>query len=299
MKLKALVAALAIIGAGAANAVISTPTGSGAGAASSMLFIMMNTSAAQSAMFDLGLDRLQFSKGSFGSVVAPQTETATLTWNFTTNSVSASNNWGVDAKAAISSLQSANNSWASTWAAYSNNVAGSTYGVIASDRDGTTSVAQHLLTTVVLPNNTIGNSTNAQLLAASSPSQQAWVLANTPFGTHATSDNGANVNGNVQSYQGNAVLGNFQSTWNGKFLTNFVATAAVDKTLGFYSMDGVAGASGNKVAVANYGGSWSMDAAAGTLTYSAQVVAVPEPSSIAMLLAGLGLMGVIARRRLA
>jgi hypothetical protein len=34
-----------------------------------------------------------------------------------------------------------------------------------------------------------------------------------------------------------------------------------------------------------------------TTTFGAQVVTVPEPESYAMLLAGLGLMGFIARRR--
>ncbi|GAB2882937.1 hypothetical protein GCM10027046_09160 [Uliginosibacterium flavum] len=296
MKFKALVIALAMIGAGAANANISLPSGSGAAASSSVLFTMMNTGAATSSMFDLGLDRGQFNAAAFGGVTSGATQLATLTWNFTSNSVTSSGNWGVDATSAIASLQSASNSWSSTWNAYSANAAGSVYDVFASDRDGTTGAAQHLLSTVVLGStNKIETATNAKILLASSSSHNAYVAANTVFGTHGTADNGANIQGNGTSYQGSN--GSFKTNWNGT-MTMFSAAAGVDQSLGFYGLDGVAGSSGNALAITNFNGTWSMDAAAGTLTYSAQIAAVPEPSSIAMLLAGLGLMGFIARRRL-
>lgn len=90
------------------------------------------------------------------------------------------------------------------------------------------------------------------------------------------------------------------------FLTSFVGTSIADvgTPLSFYHLttsgaEGTTTSSRQLAVVTQYAGQWNLDYDAGTLSYSVTAAApIPEADTWAMMLAGLGLMGFIARRRL-
>jgi hypothetical protein len=89
----------------------------------------------------------------------------------------------------------------------------------------------------------------------------------------------------------NASFGPFESNWNTSLALSDLAT--VGTALDFYSITMNNTRSGNAT-LATYAGTWNL--IGNTLTYAAQVEAVPVPASWGLLLSGLALMGVVARR---
>lgn len=79
-----------------------------------------------------------------------------------------------------------------------------------------------------------------------------------------------------------------------KFATNFRTTGLTGAPLSFYALTNTSSVAANQAAVAKYAGQWQFDAGTAQLSY---VAAVPEAETWAMLLAGLGVMGALARRR--
>ena len=140
----------------------------------------------------------------------------------------------------------------------------------------------------------------------------SYVTVNNSRGTHATEANGASIagSGDVQnSYFGKVNGGNADGdTWavqttadttktlataqNFWFLTTSSTTSTAQATKTAFGVD----LNGNGSIGTGEFGEWSVNAAAGTITYTAPV---PEASTYGMMLAGLGLVGFMARRRLA
>jgi len=137
-----------------------------------------------------------------------------------------------------------------------------------------------------------------------------YVTANNSRGTHATAANGAstatsNDTGNV--YFGNAfglpdgdtwatkttadttkTLATAQNFW---FLTTSSTSTTAQATKSAFGVD----LNGNGSIGTGEFGEWSVNMAAGTVTFANPV---PEASTYGMMLAGLGLVGFMARRRL-
>ncbi len=75
---------------------------------------------------------------------------------------------------------------------------------------------------------------------------------------------------------------------------SYNAAANADFSVEWAGIDSVVDSNGNAIA------GWSVASASGfdySRSYAAQVTAVPEPETSAMMLMGLGLMGFVARRR--
>ncbi|MEC5386784.1 PEP-CTERM sorting domain-containing protein [Uliginosibacterium sp. H3] len=288
MKLKALVAAMAMA-AGVAHATL--PAYNDATQAGSLNFTLWNSTNGVSALFDLGLDSSTFSRANVGGVdlssFSGATESLQITWNFITGTVSSTGAHDVSTL-----LAGVSGSWSDAWNTYKPNVAGSVYDVFAMDRDGTTPVTNHVLTTSATATPA---ATNSALLSADNATVGDWLNLNAAQGNHASVANGANVvDSSVVAYQGTPGAG-FGTNWANRFL--FAATTNTTGTLDFFAIDGNTKGSAQQATISNYYGKFAVDEAAGTLTWTTTVAAVPEASTYAMLLAGLGMIGLMARRR--
>ncbi len=137
----------------------------------------------------------------------------------------------------------------------------------------------------------------------------AYVLANNALGTNASAANGASTATPGGNSYFRSVNGSGQGdTWlvkttvdtakaittaqNFYFLTTTApgGTGASSKTAFGYDLNGNGSIETGEFA------QWTVDAAAGTISFN-NVSAVPEAETYAMLLAGLGLMGAVVRRR--
>lgn len=118
-------------------------------------------------------------------------------------------------------------------------------------------------------------------------------------GTHATQANGnaivAGTGANIDFGYGGYILGpdnNFNRN------LSFLAVGGLDDTLNFYRFNN--GSALNSVrtqfGTADGAGLFALNSATGTLTYSV-AMPVPEPSTYALMLAGLGVVGAVVRRR--
>ena len=142
----------------------------------------------------------------------------------------------------------------------------------------------------------------------------SYVTVNNGRGTHATEVNGASIAGSsdVQnSYFGKVNGGSTDGdNWSGQttadttkslataqnfwFLTtsSTSTTTQATKSVFGYDLDG-----NGSIGTGEFG-EWSVNAAAGTITFANPAMPVPEASTYGMMLAGLGLVGFMARRRL-
>lgn len=288
MKLKALVAVMALA-SGVAHAGYASFTD--ATQAGSLSLAMYNASS--SAFFDLGLTSAQFTAPAFGGLsaaqiaAAPATQSLQVTWDFNTGAVTSTGAFNVSGL-----LAGVSGDWSAAWNAYQPNVASSTFSIFAGDRDGPATTAQHYLSTAA---NSVATTRNSNLANFNTIGQWADNQQLTGGGNHAAVANGANVITDNTSVLYQGAVGGMQSNWNGK--ASFTSVAPTSNALDFYALDGVTGSSAAFAAVTNYNGKFAVDAAAGTLTWTTTVAAVPEASTYAMLLAGLGLMGLMVRRR--
>lgn len=139
----------------------------------------------------------------------------------------------------------------------------------------------------------------------------SYVTSNNSRGTHATEANGASTatSSDAQNTYFGKVNGGLTDgdDWSGQAKTDTTKTLATAQNFWFLTTSSTSStAQANKTAFgvdldgngsigAGEFGEWSVNAAAGTITYANPV---PEASTYGMMLAGLGLVGFMARRRL-
>lgn len=182
------------------------------------------------------------------------------------------------------------------------------FNVIALDNTGiTTSGGSRYLTTTVA--NTFPSLANSTLNNFQNVNQ--YVAANQTRGTHTTEVNGASSGTSLDA--NNIYFGKVAGTTDGD---NWAgqgpdSTAKVGVAQNFYFLQTSSTVSSGQATKLAFGydldgngtlgatelGKWTVNAAAGTITFT-NPAAVPEPETYAMLLAGLGLVGSIVRRRM-
>lgn len=183
------------------------------------------------------------------------------------------------------------------------------YGVVAFDSLGTQAGERRILSTNSLNTAPTQNNGNISNVLNATSGATKWITATNLAGTHTTEANGANF---ATNNDGNAYFGNMGGAAGDTLATNWnTFTKAVTVSQNFYSyansstsatgtaLTSVFGfdVDGNgSIAAAEYG-KWSVDVAKNTITFANPAAPVPEPETYAMLLAGLGLMGAIVRRR--
>ncbi|WP_227816848.1 PEPxxWA-CTERM sorting domain-containing protein [Nitrogeniibacter aestuarii] len=251
-KTKALVAALALSAAGAANAAITTFEEAGGG---SIVLSVWDKTNQVSAIFDLGIDT-----GSF----TPATATANMSWDLSSGD------------------------YADVWAAVSGyDMANTYFMVFGGDRTGSLITDQYFVSTAT---SQAGVDAMTAQAIQKFVNQDTLLINSNALGNHALVENGANVDVGGPSYQGTS-MGDNWATW-----STFTATALIGDSLGFYALQGAGSARNVYVTNEVFAGEFSMSAA-GQLNYV--TAPVPEPETYALMLAGLGLIGTVARRRAA
>lgn len=273
LKMKLMAAAVALAASAGANAAMdNVMTGNG-----SLAFIALDfTGSPVSVMMDL-----DFNVDSFlpTAMSAPGT---TIQWNFNTNSLTVN---GI----ASGSTQT---NWSNAMSSF-NALAQSTetkWGVIAGDSmstSGSTTPIRYLSTAA--PGTTLATMQN-QTKANLSGFSLVDILYNAN-NLLQTVENGSTASSG-QAYVGDGGSFGTLGKWQNK--SSWVTWANVGETANFYMADGNNGISSTKALITPYAGDFTY--AAGVLTYS--VAAVPEPSEYALMLAGLGMIGFMARRRL-
>jgi hypothetical protein len=328
MKLKLIAAAAALAFAGAANAAIDNgQTGNGSLLAN---VSFGNASSGSSATFDLGLSftdvatwqaSINSTLGSGGTEWFRAWDLGTGTLSGTGISTSVIGNYG----STLADFNAAATAAGATGTAQLNLFAFDGTGVNPGERsiyvtgngiNNTTGAAA----TLTAPTNTIFNGLQTGTTVTN------FLVGVNNAGTHATDGNGAHLasagssayfnNGTGMERLANTGMFDTNGQYNGNYSAGATTFAGMQKAIPFYQMiassitgtqraslsaigydmdgDGVIEFDNNGAAL---GGSeyglWTLEG--NVLKFS--VAAVPEPESYAMLLAGLGLMGAIARRR--
>jgi len=258
-KLKALVAALALaVTLPASAAMDKAETGS-----SSLILTLLDTTAGVSATFDLG-----FNKGTFN-------QAANGSWDLTSGNYASA--------------------WSSFWGTASS--ANTQYSVFAGDVLGAASGDQSIFTTVA---STWVNTSNT-VLGNMQASFDTYIFANNAIGNHSIVADGASFA--TVATGGSAYAGVGPALGTGGKIGNAGAdtNALIGTDMSVYNIvrngtGGLTVATATKLNVAGFNPIFNMSSA-GALTYTSAVAAVPEADTSAMMLAGLGLMGFIARRR--
>lgn len=302
MKLHHIAAALALVAAGTANAAIDNfTTGNGS------LFLVAYDNAGgantqTASLFDLGfnLDDIagatgNGTTGAIGNLVSPGN---TVVWNFNENTVSVNGS--------VASIGT--NSWSTAFAKL---VANSDAGQIkwtvgAGDNVGFAANARYLLT---------GQPTAAALTSQNASNTSNLSGSNTLFGQNILNKGTLNVDGVANgawtfaaSEDGAATAINgyvldttvFSPNWKARnMLTNAVVLDGAQQNLWLADASGAEKRVGEQaLAPAGYlngSATLTFNSVTGTLTLA--VPAVPEPSTYALALIGLGLVGAVARRR--
>jgi PEP-CTERM motif len=292
MKLKHIAAAMALIATGAANAAIAT------GGNGSLVLIAYDKNPTGSfnnvaGVFDLGvtLDDMVGATGN-GTALATGLHTSNLSWDLDSNTFSING---------VASTAYGANSWAAAWATLTANVdaANFSYVVTAFDTVGFGAAVRSIVT------GKVDSTANFNTTQAVSMNAIAGGKANDIFaplvnkGTNATVANGAytftTADGAATRANGYAMAGDgFGNEWRSNNVLQ--GETLVGNTTGLYVVDGAAkklrlgaGTPGN--------GLVALDVATGTLSYT--VTAVPEPTTYALVIAGLAVCGFAARRRAA
>ena len=309
MKLKLIAAALAFAAAGSAHA---TMDGAASGNGSLIMNLRFYDTAPStqnvSAAFDLGVN--------MNDVLAWNgVKGFTRTWNLSTGAVTGTG---------IAGTQQVG-TYGNAWSSFNTTVAGSSvanpaskieFNVIALDMTGEGTAGVNGVRYLSTGDTSFASITNANLTVFKD--MDAYVNANNGLGTHASAANGASVvsKGVGAAYFGTVALSVPGDSWvahtsedttktlatiqNFWLLTNAAGNGAATsaKTAFGYDvdMDGVIEANNGLAANSNEFGTWTVNAAAGTITYANPV---PEPETYALMLAGLGLVGFMARRQAA
>lgn len=259
---KALVAAIALsaITLPAHAAVSLASSGS-----SSLVLSVLDNANNISATFDLG-----YSYSNFSDLVTAA-NSGSFTWNLTTG----------DYASAWSAFSSVANLSTAKWAVYAADGTGSgvgARGLLSTFVSGTTVVSTQQLNTTIANFDTYLNAVNA-------------------LPSHSTTENGGSSVTSGNAYAGASIAygtaGNINSS-------GHISAGKFGDSLTFIQQLSGAnvGARPSSTTLGNADGSYTFNLSnTGTLSFNVPTSAVPEADSYAMLLAGLGVLGLVTRRR--
>ncbi len=279
LKMKLMAAAVALVASAGANAAMSNfASGNG-----SLAFIALDSvGSPTSVMMDLDFNLTSFLSASS----AANTD---ITWNFNTNTLTVGGLVQAGAQTNWSGALTAFNSLANTSDTKWGVIAGDSLNAVAVGSDGT---PIRYLTTVVAGTalDLVDNQTKANLGSFSGVDN----MLNFHSAAQAAS-NGSTASSGT-GYVGTAFgLGTAASRgWTNRTATGVITLASEGSSADFYMLDG--GSATSLATVTPYAGKFTY--AAGVLTYDAPTAPIPEPETYALLLAGLGMLGFMGRRRL-
>jgi hypothetical protein len=259
-KLKALVASLALVAAFPASAAIATASSGN----SSFVLSLIDEASGKSATFDLGVNYNTFALGS------------NQTFNVSTGDYAAA--------------------WTEFWA--NSSAATTEYAVYASKNIGTFAGSRAIITTA-------GTQDGMSLVDNSTLSDQIGLFDTyLGFNNAISSHNNPLVpNGGSYGVDGDEWFAGNSYAYSAGSIAGYGndATGAIGSDLNLWNVVRGTGGNGGDAVVTQLGTSYFNLSSAGVLSYVAAapeaVAAVPEADTSAMMLAGLGLMGFIARRR--
>jgi hypothetical protein len=283
MKLK-LIAAAAVLAASGAQAAITTP----AGGNSDLLVSFYSASSNATFTADLGITMSQFTSSVSASATGIK-----LVWDLDAGTFS-------DLSASSTGLSTQALNYGNVFTNfYSSSVASAAdlqFGLIAADGAPTLGITTNRGVLVTADAGVTASATNANIINASGTGgvQTYMTAANgdTTNSTHGTAAAGANMfdSGDNQNVHVATGMGDKVNNY-----LPFSIYGADQNSLSFYALTTTSATGTGAGSVVKYSGTWSFDAATNSLIY--QTAPVPEPETYAMLLAGLGLMGAVARRR--
>lgn len=288
MKLHHIAAAMALVtGLGAAHAGLVAGNEAGTTGNGSLIMIAYDKrgGTTTAGVFDLGIriDDLVGAAGHAANVVPGTLENSKMVWDFTTNTFSING---------TVSTAYGNNDWTTAWNRLLDNsdLADLQFVVTAFDAVGSARDRRTIVTGVQTPSITKMSTSNAGNLGLVATNNTIFIPQNTR-GTHPTADNGAYTfiaaDGAATRANGYAMAGDaFANNWRNNNPLKGETFAGTDTYLYLVDGTGEFRQLGMQSAV-------SLNVATGQLS----VTPVPEPSTYALVVAGLAVAGIAARRR--
>jgi hypothetical protein len=293
LKQKLIAAAVALVAASGAHASIANSI-SGNG---SLVLFTYDTGSNVTAMYDLGVNMDSFLPDAMSSG-------GSITWNLNASTVAGTG--------AYSSFSAALN-YGSVYSSFAPQTSVK-WGVIALDSTGTALGNDRYLSTSKDTFGTVDNQTKTNLVAfGPAPGIDSFLNAHSNLAGHSDADgfiNGASLSTDAGATTTAQAANGFGTSGKWKDKASFVAVNDAGAGMGFFYLDTLnsttnspATTYANVIQYGNAAGNATFlyDDVAGTLTFNqiAVVPAIPEPSEYALMLAGLGMLGFMARRRLA